>query len=84
MQKKSCLACIAIIYSEKREALPSSHPCSYKGYIHQRKVVIHFEGKLHGLMVTRICSCRSGVEQDTESKIIRPLVVCKWNARSLS
>lgn len=83
MQKKSCFLCNDIIYSEEREALPSFHPRLYQGYIHQSKVVTHFEGKLHGPMVTRICSCRSGVAQDAESKIIQPLVMCKWNAKSL-
>ena len=41
-----------IIYLEKGEALPS-HPHSHQGYVHQEKVVIQFEGKLHTLMVTR-------------------------------
>jgi len=75
--------CNAIIYLEKEEALPP-HPLSYQGYVHQNKVEIHFEGKLHSPMVTRTSTVRSGAGQDAECKIIRPSMVCKIIKAELS
>lgn len=69
--------CKAIIYSEKGEALLSSRPHSHQGYVHQGKVVIHSEGKLHGPMVTRTYSGRSAVGRAVECKIIGPSVAFK-------
>lgn len=61
----------------KRERLCLPIPNYIRIYAHQEKVVIHFEGKLHTLMVTRTWTGSSGVGQDAACKIIRPSVVCK-------
>lgn len=68
--------CSAIIYREKGEPL-LFHPHSHWSYVHQGKVVIHFEGKLHSPMVTRTSTGKSGVRQAAECKIIRPSMICK-------
>lgn len=64
--------CKPIIHLEKREALPS-HSHLHQGFVHQEKSVIHFEEKLHTLMVTRTI----GAGQAAECKIVRLSMVRK-------